>query len=404
MLRAIFTSWAFLAVASLATATDYSLPGPRSAGYTTVTVTRANNTTFTARFFYPALTTGSGAAFDATGAPYPAITFGHGFLQAPSAYQGTLQHLATWGYFIIASESQGSFAPSHQGLADDMRTTLDWLSAQNANASSPYFGRVDVNAYGMSGHSMGAGCSILAAAVDPRVKALANMAAAETSPSAIGAIANVNCPVMLLSGSQDGTVPVATNGQLMYAAAHAPRQLPVITGGYHCGFVDTPSFGGLGCDSGSIPKAIQLAIARRKLTSFFETYLHRNASAWGQTWGEGVQTDSAVLTTLDAGCRVRIANSRVGASAGSTVEVRGAIENTDNAPDGYTLFAEGVSWPMTFGSTVTPTAATGESVPFILRVTIPAGTVSGISRIVVSARRNSDVGTRAFGECGVKVR
>jgi dienelactone hydrolase len=404
MMRAILVLFLCLIPVRLAGATDYSVPGPYGAGYSTVTVTRPDNTTFTARFFYPALTTGAGAAYSNLGAPYPAISFGHGFLQAPSAYQGSLQHLATWGYFVIASESQGSFAPSHQGLANDMRSCLDWLSAQNASATSTWHAQIDVNAFGMSGHSMGAGCSILATAADPRVKALANMAAAETSPSAIAAIQNVACPQMLLSGSQDGTVPVATNGQLMYAAAKAPRQLPVITGGYHCGFVDTPSFGGLGCDSGSIPKATQLAIARRKLTTFFELYLRGNQSVWSDVWGEVMKADTSVITTFDTGCFLRLASFRRSAWPGNDVVFTGSIMNTDSSLESYDLFADGVPWPMTFASTTTSPVSPGGSVPFRLRVTIPAGTPPGVDRIVVSARRTSDGGTRNYAILSVGVR
>jgi hypothetical protein len=85
----------------------------------------------------------------------------------------------------------------------------------------------------MSGHSMGGGASVLAAAADPRVRTLANLAAAETNPSAIGASASLAIPLCLISGSQDTIVPPGGNGQLMYENASPPRQLPLILGGHH---------------------------------------------------------------------------------------------------------------------------------------------------------------------------
>ncbi|HRP64082.1 MAG TPA: hypothetical protein PK400_12355, partial [Phycisphaerales bacterium] len=61
---------------------DFSQPGPYAAGRTNVTVVRPNATTFTARFYYPATASGVDAPYNGDGAPYPAISFGHGFLTA----------------------------------------------------------------------------------------------------------------------------------------------------------------------------------------------------------------------------------------------------------------------------------------------------------------------------------
>lgn len=390
-------------LALAASAQDYSTSGPHGAGWTTVTVTRPNGSTFTARLAYPATATGQGQPFDASAAPYPAVSFGHGFQQAPSAYQGTLQHLASWGYFVIASESEGSLFPSHQNLANDLRHSLTWLEQQDANPASSWFQGVDTLAFALSGHSMGAGASILAAAADPRVRALVNFAAAETNPSAIAAIPGVACPISLISGSQDGVVPVASNGQLLFNAARAPKLLPSITGGYHCGFVDVPAFFGLGCDSGSIPKAVQLAHARRLCVEFLELNLRDRQDLWKRVWGEPMKLDPALAVQVQPFARIAPFAQRLPAAPGTNAVFTFDVHNDASFVDAFDLLVEGLPWPYTLSASSTGTLLPGASVQVQCTVPIPAGTPPGLQRFTLSARRASDGATRAYGLRGVRI-
>jgi dienelactone hydrolase len=138
-----------------------------------------------ARLYYPATLSGQDAPFDPAGGPYPVIAFGHGFLQEIFRYLGTFEHLASHGFFVIAPNSETGFFPSHQALADDLNSGLAYVVERNGDAASPYFGHVAVDRLGLSGHSMGGGASILAAAGNAEIDALINMAAAETNPSAM---------------------------------------------------------------------------------------------------------------------------------------------------------------------------------------------------------------------------
>ena len=375
---------------------DLSQPGPHQAGWTTVTVTRPNSTTFSAALYYPALATGVNAPYDPSGAPYPAIAFGHGFLQPVNAYQGTLQHLATWGYFVIATESEGGLFPSHANFAADLRHTLTWLESENATSASVWYGQVDVAHFGLSGHSMGGGASILAAAADPRVKALANLAAAETNPSAITAMLAVHVPVSLISGTQDSIVPLASNGQLMYQNARAPRLLPKILGGYHCGFVDNPAFGGLGCDSGSIPAATQLAITRRLLTTFFNFYLKGDQSLWSQVWGPGMTYDPQVLTSYDPGSLFAPFGQRKSGLGGTTLQFSFTLFNTGTLPSSFSLFCEQNNWPVTVLPAQTAVLSPGQSTAIQVLVDIPLHPPLGVDSPVISARTDLDGLTRSF--------
>ena len=381
---------------------DEAQPGPFLGGWRNVTVTRSNGTTFTATLYYPATAAAQNASFDAGGAPYPAISFGHGFLQPVFAYQGTLTHLATWGYFVIAAQSEGGLFPSHANFASDLSFGLDWLELENANAGSPYHLAVDAQRFGMSGHSMGGGASVLATAADPRVKALANLAAAETSPSAIAAMTNLSVPVSLISGSQDGIVPLAQHGLLMYAAARAPRLLPVIQGGWHCGFEDTPGLGGFGCDSGTLDRATQLALTRRLLTTFFNLYLKGDQAAWPKVWGVPMATDPLVATTYDPGSTLSPYAQRRAGSAGTTLDYLFTLTNTSNVPQSFTLFESGHTFPVQVVPGNTGPIAPGQSIDLHVLVDVPPGPAGTIDRCTISARSDLDHATRSFCRLGAR--
>ncbi len=386
---------AALIVGSLgAAAQDLSQPGPYAGGWRTVTVSRPNSSTFSARLHYPA--TGAGgqnAPFNPTGGPYPAISFGHGFLQPVTQYQSTCQHLATHGYFVIASESEGGLFPSHAAFAADLRHCLTWLEQQNANPASAYFQAVDTNAFGLSGHSMGGGASILAAAADPRVRALANLAAAETNPSAIAAMSGVVIPVALISGTQDSITPINTNTQPMYAAGAAPKQLPAILGGFHCGFTDGTFFG---CDSGSISRAQQLAITRRLLTQFFNLYLKGDQAVWRSVWGPERDADPSVATTAAAGILVQPESTSITACPGSVTTVSVSVTNTGPASTSYTLLAEENYFPVAITPQQTSSVAPGQSATVALAATVPVGVQPAELAVLVSARSDLDGGTRGW--------
>ncbi|MFO0856196.1 MAG: hypothetical protein U0640_02425 [Phycisphaerales bacterium] len=304
-----------ISVASLGTvafAQDYSLPGPYPAGTRTVTVTRPNATTFTARLSYPAQAAGANQPYSQIAPAGAILSFGHGFVQTTGSYASTLDHLASWGFIVIASDSEGGLAPNHQNFANDLRTCVSWLEQQQVTPGSFLLGKVDVRRVGLSGHSMGAGASILAGASgDSRIDVIANMAAANTNPSSIAASASVRVPMFLVSGSSDTIVPVGSNGQLMYNNAAGPAQLPIITGGYHCGFQDS-SFP-IGCDSSSLPRATQLSLTRRLLTECFVYHLTRDPAErrqlFSKVWGD--QNTIAGVTTVRRPCAVDVNSDEV---------------------------------------------------------------------------------------------
>lgn len=276
------------APAPVTVAADSSAPGSFAVGTADVTVTAAGRS-FGAKVWYPAAT--AGASRPVAAGEFGVIAFGHGFFQTVGRYASTLAHLASWGYIVAAPTSHGGLAPSHSAFADDLNATLTWFVAQDTVAGSPFAGHVDADALALSGHSMGGGAGMLAAARNPAVVTVANLAAAETNPSAAAAAATMRMPAMLIAGDRDTIAPPAGHQIPIHRAKPAPAQLRTVLGGYHCGFMDSDS---IFCDSGTIGRATQLALTRRLLTDWFRYTLSGDTTRYDAVWGAGATGDPQV--------------------------------------------------------------------------------------------------------------
>jgi dienelactone hydrolase len=192
---------------------------------------------------------------------YPVVAFGHGFAQDSSRYASTLTAIAARGYVVIAPDSERGLLPDHARFAADLWRSLRWARANVAGASRT----LDA----VAGHSMGGGAALLAADRYPGIDTVLTLAAAETRPSATAASAGVIVPALYVVGSEDAIVPPATT-MAMYVRKPPPATFASITGGFHCGFADSTSFGGIGCDSGSISRRRQLALTHRLLGDWLD--------------------------------------------------------------------------------------------------------------------------------------
>lgn len=354
--------------ASLAFA-DNSQPGPFPVSQRTVTVSRPSGSTFSAQIRYPATSSAANAPFASAAGPAPAISFGHGFLSAVDLYDSTMDHLASHGYIVIATTSEGGLFPNHANFALDIRHCLTWLEQQDAAKSSWLANAVDQNAFAVSGHSMGGGAAALAAAADARVKCMATLAAAETNPSAAAAAGNVQRPARFIVGSQDSIVAPSTT-QNQYAACDAPRQFVSITGGSHCGFIDNAI---IACDSGSISRAEQLAKTRALLLEFFDTHLRGDANDYATVWGAGPAV-AGTVATRDARTTASLASASLKGEAGT--ELATTLTVTNIGPDATAIKprAAGAAFAVSFEPAESAELAAGASAVFTVRVASAAPT------------------------------
>ncbi len=381
-----------LAAGPVSASADYAAPGPFQAGWRQVTVSRPGGDTFTARLYYPATASGENTPYDAGAAPYPAVSFGHGYLTSRAYYQSTLRQLATWGYFVIATESGMELFPSHSAYAGDLLHCLSYLEDANADPASWLSGQVDVAHFGLAGHSMGGGASILAAARDARVVAVANLAAAETTPSAEAAMPDVHAAVRLIVGSDDGIVSPATT-RAMFDNGLAPRQFASIQGGSHCGFLDVDN---LFCDSGSMSRTDQLARTRRLLTEFFNLYLRGDAAAWRGVWGPETDGDTLVAVDLDSGLTLDPVALSGTTYIGAEAAYELVLTNRGPYTTSYTLLAEGHTWSIALSPAVTPALAPRQAATVLVIIHPPAGATPGLEITLVSARADRDGATRDY--------
>ncbi len=241
------------------------------AGWTDVTIRPESGGSFTATVFYPAVAPGgAGAPLDQSGAPYPAIVFGHGYLANPRMYAGTLSRLAMDGFVVIAPQTRQTLLPNHTQFADDMRASLTWLVIESERKASSFSGAIRPDAFGATGHSMGGGAALLAASRDPRIVAVSTFAAADTRPSSLGVVDRIRGGVQFIAGSDDAIAPLEEHQRPLFDKVTAAKQLVVLKGGSHCGFLDEePPL----CDSGSMNHDEQLALSRRLLSDWFTQHL-----------------------------------------------------------------------------------------------------------------------------------
>ncbi len=226
----------------------------------------AGGRSFPARLVYPT-----------RGGPYPAIAFAHGYGIDSSYYRGTLRALAAAGYVVIAPDSETGPFPSHGRFADDLNGSLRGLGRRSATGSRAVpRGKVDSRHLGVAGHSMGGGVAILAASRHRSIDTVATLAAAETiHPRASVLVRRLRVPSLFVVGSDDRIVPAAST-TVMFRRAPSPSVLASITGGSHCGFMETIP---LACDARRISYVHQLDLTREQLRRWFDKQLRGRKAA-----------------------------------------------------------------------------------------------------------------------------
>ena len=186
--------------------------------------------------YYPALAAGSNQPVaDPPPEGFAAASFGHGYQMSASLYAWIAERLAWAGCVVAVPRTGGELFPSHEQFGLDLAFVARTLRDADADPDSPFFGRMGPRTLVM-GHSMGGGCSFLAAASDPSITAVANFAAAETNPSAIAACEGLVRPVLIFAGTNDCVTPPAEHQVPMYETLAGWRTLVTIAGASHCQF------------------------------------------------------------------------------------------------------------------------------------------------------------------------
>jgi dienelactone hydrolase len=136
-----------------------------------------------------------------TGLNLPGVAFAHEWLARADRYEGTLEHLASWGIVAAAPDTERSVAPSVLNLAFDLGTTLDIIAGVRLGQ-----GKISVHPdkLGLVGHGFGGSAAVFAAAGLPvKPKAVAALFPTVTKPPAEEPAASLAVPGLVLTAPGD---------------------------------------------------------------------------------------------------------------------------------------------------------------------------------------------------------
>lgn len=267
-------------------------------GHTTLNLSDAgrNNRSIPVEVYYPASTAGDNVPV-AGGRKYPCIAFGHGFLMTWDAYKNVWNALVPQGFIIAFPKTEGTAAPSHLEFGKDLSFVLSAMDLQGKNASSLFYNKVDTMNCVM-GHSMGGGAAFLGASQSSKIKCIATLAAAETSPKATAAAAGLTIPSLLIAGSNDCVTPPSGHQIPMFDSLKSSCKTYVaIAGGSHCQMSEDNLLCNLG-ESTCFPKpTISRATQHQAISRFLIPWLRfhlLNDCRSGQTFDSLAVKDAAV--------------------------------------------------------------------------------------------------------------
>jgi len=264
--------------------------GPYEAGWTSAILNRQGRTLNTI-IYYPSFVEGSEAQIDTLHGPYQPIAFGHGFFMQNSYYISHFKHLASYGFVVIAPQFPDN---NHFQLAYDLLYCVNYIKNQNSVPTSRFYNLIDLTKSGLSGHSMGGGASLLAAAYDSTITVVAPLAAAETNPSVINLMNQINGVVYLISAQNDGITPPPQHQIPMYNNGNPVKALPLIKGANHTKFMDTRIWDWTD-PNGYLTAPQQLSITRKYLASVFNLFLKEDSSYFKYAFGNVAQSDTSII-------------------------------------------------------------------------------------------------------------
>jgi pimeloyl-ACP methyl ester carboxylesterase len=218
--------------------------------------------------------------------PYPIVVVGHGMQLPPSQYTSYVKRLATFGYVAMTVDFPASlFGVDNNKSAKDMAAGIDWAVGKPALAA-------DGTRAGMSGHSLGGKTALLAATLDPRVKAAFVLDPVDAGgpggcnpPSCVDVsslMPNLHIPTGFLGETTDAMggfmacAPAADNYTTFYAGAVSPSVQITALGANHMSFLDNVSTCGLVCsfcNPATAPNAEVNAMSRALMVAFYERHL-----------------------------------------------------------------------------------------------------------------------------------
>jgi predicted dienelactone hydrolase len=284
---ALIAACTFLVACASGELRDPASPGVYGVGMTTMTFTRASTTTGAPRpletvIWYPTDNAGGSEpqvdALPATrGGPFPIVTFSHGDAGTPQETSYFTEHLASWGFVVVAPAHFGNrkqdcpcsaeaTADSLRNRVPDINFVLDSVLALKDDPGQPIGRIIDAGRVADTGYSFG-GLTAVAAAPAGRFDAV--IAMAPGGPGLLlDAAKNTHIPTLLMAGGRDTRVD-ATEVYTLYDAlpAGVPRYYLALPEAGHHAFRDECI---IACE---FPQERAHELIMRYATAFLEVYL-----------------------------------------------------------------------------------------------------------------------------------
>jgi dienelactone hydrolase len=246
-----------------------------------------------------------------TTGPYPVVVIGHGMQLPASQYYSYAKRLASFGYVALTVDFTASlFGVDNVKGAKDLLAGLDWAQTKvglNADPSNA----------GMTGHSLGGKTALLAATLDPRVKAAITLDPVDgggptgcSAPACVDVstlMPGLHIPTGFVGETTDAAAgfmpcaPAADNFQTFYAGTNSPSLSVTVAGANHMSFLDDVASCGLTCafcQPATASNAQVNGLARAFVTAFYERHLRGDAGY--DTYLTGAQAQARYVTTGQA--------------------------------------------------------------------------------------------------------
>ncbi len=247
-------------------------PGPYAVGWRTITFANpyAGSSSIPCLVCYPATAAQQGAPLDLSGAPYPAIVFGHGFTADGQSFLQLGRHLASWGFFFVAHDTL-RFGPQ-TSQRTELEAVVRLVRDEHVRTGSFFFNAVDVNRIAVAGHSMGGGSAAGVLGGNVGVQAGVLLAPlAGLLPDTSDWMQTATAPFQVIVGNGDIVTPPSSNAVRFYQKGGQVSNYRGLT--HLWGGADHFSVKGTG--SNPTPDEIDaFRLSRRQMTAFLLAVLH----------------------------------------------------------------------------------------------------------------------------------
>jgi len=192
--------------------------------------------------YYPAVSAGNNTTVAA--GQFPVVVFGHGFAMTWDNYDNIYNRLASLGYIVLLPRTESGIfpTPNHGDFSADLKllATQGMLlnTTSTPTALAMFNGKV-LQKSAIGGHSMGAGCSFVAAQNNTSTTCLFNLAAATSNTAGISSVAGaslVTIPALVISGEKDNVADTTVQNSHYNPTSSSIKFHSIIKDVTHCDF------------------------------------------------------------------------------------------------------------------------------------------------------------------------